>query len=314
MLTIDLDTPPRERWADLAPLAQPARALLDLYERDLGPGAQASMGLISEVASQVLPAETLEELVGVAAVLEVPVERVLLCNLYYDLIKSSVGCSAFAVDLPDGPLHARNLDWWTTGGLLRDHTLVTQFLRRGALRYRLIGWPGFIGCFSGVAPGRFSVTVNAVLSDEPACVAEPVVFLLRRVLDVAPTFDAALSMLRDSPIASDCLLLLCGTQRGEFVVIERTPTRAQVRRPEDGVLFVTNDYRSMPPGTTGSSELTRTSCARGLRLRQLLSAHAVASPSEAFAVLADPGVRMDMTVQHMVLRPVSGACEVQLPE
>lgn len=314
MLTIDLDTPPHERWADLARFAQPARALLELYERDLGPGAQASIGLIAEVARQVLPAETFAELVGVAAALEVPVERVLLCNLYYDLIKSSVGCSAFAVDLPDGPLHARNLDWWTTGGLLRDHTLVTHFVRHGALRYRLVGWPGFIGCFSGVAPGRFSVTLNAVLSDDPACVAEPVVFLLRRVLDIAPDFDAALSMLRDSPIASDCLLLLCGTQRGEFVVIERTPTRAYVRGPENGVVFVTNDYRAMPTGAAGSSELARTSCARGLRLQELLSAHAVTTPSDAFAVLADGGVRMGITVQHMVLRPASGACEVRLPD
>ncbi len=49
--------------------------------------------------------------------------------------------------------------------------------------------PGFVGVFSGVAPGRFAVTLNAVLSAEPPQPATPVVLLLRTVLEHAQTFN-----------------------------------------------------------------------------------------------------------------------------
>jgi hypothetical protein len=314
MFTVDLDAPPRERWAGLAKYAAPARALLDVYERDLGAQAGAAIDLITAAAHEVLSPETLEELEGVARAIDAPFGRVLLCNLYYDLIKASVGCSAFAVDLPGGPLHARNLDWWTTGGLLRTETLVMDFLRAGAVRYRLVGWPGFIGCFSGVAPGRFAVTLNAALSDDPAIVAEPSVFLLRRVLDEADDFDAALAALRDTPMSSDCLLLLTGARPGELVVIERTPRRAAVRNAIDGFVFVTNDYRTLGSRDGLVGELARTSCARAARLEEQLKAARPPTEAHAFHLLEDARVKMGITVQHMVLRAATGHCEVRLPE
>ncbi|MCU0695663.1 MAG: acid ceramidase family protein [Myxococcaceae bacterium] len=314
MLTIDLDRPPRDRWTGLRSWREPALALLELYQRDLGSGATAAMAFITDVARQVLPADTMLELEGVAEALDQPLERVVLCNLYYDLIKSSVGCSAFAVDLPDGPVHGRNLDWWTTGGLLRDHTTTMTFLRAGRVHYRLVGWPGFIGCFTGVAPGRCSVSLNAVLSDDPAIVAEPVVFLLRRVLDSAPHFGAALEMLRDSPVASDALMLLVGTSPRQFAVIERTPRRSHVRLPEGTFITVTNDYRGLGSGEAGLGELARTSCSRMAHLETALTRQTVRSTSEAFSLLENAGVKMGITVQHVVMRASTGECEVRLPK
>lgn len=313
MLTIDLDAPPARRWQPLERWAAPARALLDVYERDLGSNAAAALPIISEAAVQVLPAETLEELEGVAQAIGAAPARVLLCNLYYDLIKASVGCSAFAIDTPDGPLHARNLDWWTSGGLLRDETLVVDCQRHGVTRYTLVGWPGFIGCFSGVAPGRFAVTLNAVLSDDAARVAEPVVFLLRRTLDEAPDWEAAVRSLRDAPIASDCLLLVTGTRRGEMVVIERTPHRAAVRGPERGFVHVTNDYKALRSEHPLAGPLGGSSCARADRLAELVRAGHVTDFDSAFAALSDARVRMEITVQQMVLHAASGRCEVRLP-
>jgi hypothetical protein len=313
MLAIDLDRPASERWRPLERWAAPARALLDVYERDLGSAATDALDLITVAAERVLPTETRAELAGVASVVGDAPARVLLCNLSYDLIKSSVGCSAFALDTPEGPVHARNLDWWTSGGLLRDETLVVDCRRRGATRYKLIGWPGFIGCFSGVAPGRFAVTLNAVLSDDAACIAEPVVFLLRRVLDEAPDWASALRLLRDTHIASDCLLLLTGTRPGELVVIERTPTRAALRWAERGVLHVTNEYRALGSTRPVAGSLGGTSCGRADRLGELLRSGRVRDGESAFAALADPRVRMDITVQQMVLHAASGRCEVRLP-
>lgn len=184
----------------------------------------------------------------------------------------------------------------------------------GGTRYSLVGWPGFIGCFSGVAPGRFAVTLNAVLSDDAPQVAEPVVFLLRRALDEAADWKAALRLLRDTPIASDCLLLLTGVRAGELVVIERTPTRAAVREASGGFVHVTNDYRALRSGPDLAGPLGGTSCARANRLAALLQEGRVKDVDSAFLALADARVKMDLTVQHMVLHAGTGTVEVRLPQ
>lgn len=310
MTPIDLDQPASTRWAPLAERASRARALLDLYERDLGTTVQPLLGTLLELARSVLPNDTFAELEGVATFIDAPLPRVVLGNLYYDVIKAGLGCSAFAVDTPQGPLHARNLDWWTTGGLLRNETALFDCRRNGRTRYQLVGWPGFIGAFSGIAPGRFAVTLNAVISDDAACIAEPVVFLLRRVLDQASSFDEALRVLSTAPIASDCLLLLSGVRDGEFVVIERTPTRVAVRTATDGFIDVTNDYRLLEVTGTAGGELAQTSCRRSERLRERLM---VERPVDAFALLSDERVKMSITVQQMVFCAATGRCDVQLP-
>src|SRR5580658_2391321 len=87
---------------------------------------------------------------------------------------SLMACTAFAIDTPSGPLHARNLDWTSANGRLASETIIVNFRRgeQGPL-YRTIGWPGFVGCLSGVAPGRFAATLNAVMSDDPFALAPP---------------------------------------------------------------------------------------------------------------------------------------------
>ncbi len=313
MISIDLDQPATRRWAVLAPRASSARDLLDVYEKDLGATVQPLLGTLLELARSVLPAETFAELEGVANVIDAPLPRVVLGNLYYDVIKAGLGCSAFAVDTPEGPLHARNLDWWTNGGLLRNETELFDCRRNGRTRYQLVGWPGFIGAFSGVAPGRFAVTLNAVLSDDAACIAEPVVFLLRRVLDQASSFDDALKELSIAPIASDCLLLLSGVREGEFVVVERTPTRVAVRRPTNGFIDVTNDYRLLDVAGPARGELAQTSCRRSERLRERLTIEKPMTTHDALALLSDERVKMTITVQQMVLCAATGRCDVRLP-
>ncbi len=74
------------------------------------------------------------------------------------------------------------------GNLFRKNTGMRWSLWR--IRLVVVGRrPGFVGVFSGVAPGRFAVTLNAVLSAEPPQPATPVVLLLRTVLEHAQTFN-----------------------------------------------------------------------------------------------------------------------------
>ncbi|MEM1118663.1 MAG: carcinine hydrolase/isopenicillin-N N-acyltransferase family protein, partial [Bacteroidota bacterium] len=193
-LTVDLGAPASERWTLPPRLAEQAQALTQAYTAELG-GVDAFGELLTAYASEHVRADHLEEVESIAAQTDQPVEEVLLGNLYYDAVKLVLGCTAFAVDTPDGPLHARNLDWWTENDALSNFTLVTDFVKGGELSFRTVGWPGFVGALSGVAPGRFAVTLNAVLSGEPSAAEASISFLIRSVLEEARTFTEAVERL-----------------------------------------------------------------------------------------------------------------------
>ena len=171
-IEVDLDVAAEERWASLHAWRSSARAVLRFYVTDLG-GLQDFRPMLMSYCEEYVDKEYAAEMRGVARVLDAPEEEVVLANLYYDALKfllgqGSLGCTGFVVSAASGALHARNLDWTTADGLLASETVVFNFRRgRGPILYRIVGWPGFIGCFSGVAPGRFAVTLNAVLSDDP---------------------------------------------------------------------------------------------------------------------------------------------------
>jgi acid ceramidase len=311
-LRIDLDAAPEERWAGLAPFAAEARALVASYTRDLG-GLERWAGPLVAYREAVLGAEVRRELAGVARAIGASDVEVLASNLYYDALKVALGCTAFAVEGAAGPLLARNLDWWSADRLLARTTLVIEACRGERVVYRTVGWPGFIGCLSGVAPGRFAVTLNAVLSSDPPALAPPVVLVLRDALATAPTFDDAVRHLAAAPVASDCLLLVTGTRPGQAVVIERTPTRAALRRPDGAPLVVTNDSRALTTGAAGVTALAETSCGRHDRATARVTAENPRDPDACFAILADSGVRMTLTVQHMVLDAATGAVHLRIP-
>jgi len=215
------------------------------------------------------------EMESLARSMELPLGDVVMCNLYYDALKVVLsrvfGCTAFAIDAPGGILHARNLDWWTENSALARYTTVSHFVGGPAGEFTIVGWPGFVGVFSGVARGRFAITLNAVLSTEPTQLATPVVFLLRTVFEQARTFDDALALLTETPLPCDCLLLLTGIRAGELVVIERTPSRHALRYAKNGYVCVTNGYQALNAGLgSAPSELLATWCQRFERVEVLI--------------------------------------------
>ena len=314
-IQVDLRRPPAERWVELQPYVGNARRLFDQYATDLG-GAAQFHDMIGLYRDTCIEADHAAELSAVADMIGVPSEEALIVNLYYDAIKFVLGCTAFAVDTDRGPLHARNLDWWTENNLLSGSTLDVHVRGAAAGPFHLVSWPGFTGALSGVAPGRFAISLNAVLSNESPAFAPPITYVLRSVFETARTFAEAVDRLMATEIASDCLLLVTGIRLGEMVVVERTPTRAAVRHPDDGRLVVANDYLTLSTSTveTGTEqELQRTSCGRFARATALLGEHAPRNAGECFAVLTDPAVRMRITVQHMVLSAAQGLVDVRLP-
>lgn len=312
-LIVDLRLPPAQRWHLSAAQRTQARELFAIYKEDLGRQVQAA-DLVVQHARPLVRPDHWAEMEALADALDLPLGDVVLCNLYYDLLKVVIGCTAFAVATPGGVLHGRNLDWRTRNAALNRYTAVTRFIGAPAGEFVVIGWPGYVGVFSAVAKGRFAITLNAVLSLEPAQIATPIVFLIRTVLEECRTFDDALQVLAETPIASDCLLLLSGPAEDQLAVIERTPTRHAIRRSAEAV-SVANDYRRIDADTgSASSELLATSRGRLARVEALLSQQLPEAAADCLRYLSDPGVRMGITVQQMVFRPATGDYWLQLPD
>jgi len=313
-IDIDLAQPPGERWAPLGPHVDGARRLLDCYLRDLG-GLGTFAPLLESYAQAFVGADHREEIASIARMVGRPETEVLLGNLYYEAFRQLIGCTAFACDTPDGPIHARNLDWWTEDQILARLTSVVRVQGAAAGPYELVSWPGFIGALSGLAPGRFAISLNAVISSERPTLAPPVVLLIRRAFETCGTFGEAIDLLERSPIAADCLLLVTGTKPGEMVVIERTSTRSAVRGPDAGFVAVTNDYRCLDAAeAVNGNTLHATACGRFDRATQLLREGLPRDSATCLGILGDAAVRMSMTVQQMVMRPCTGDLVVAIPD
>lgn len=158
-------------------------------------------------------------------------------NLSYEF-----ACTSAAGPDPDGPGNRmlRTLDW-RLKGLGRELTAVRREGPAGVF-YDLT-WPGFAGCATGMAPGRFSAAVNQPPSRRrtPSAAldwlinrrvmwrsaAEPPMHLLRRVFEVCKTYEDAAIMLTETPLAVPVIFTLSGARAEDGCVIERAETQAR---------------------------------------------------------------------------------------
>ena len=315
MIQVDLNEASSQRWRLTAEQRDQARELMQLYRHDVGVDYKLASFLV-DAASFVIRPDYWAEMESLASQADVPFADVVVCNCYYDILKVIWGCTAFAVQTDDGPiLHGRNLDWWTENGLLERYSTECRFINGPAGEFSTIGWPGFIGAFSGLAPGRFAVTLNAVLSSDRSAIAEPVVFQLRTLLEQAGGFDEAKRALIGNPLPCDCLLLLSGIDKGDAVVIERTPSRSATRELGDAnFICVTNGYHVLQPNhQPGISILEATSCSRFDRITKLLSEAKPQTLDDCLRHLSDSEIRMNMTVQQMAFCAATGDLAVRYP-
>lgn len=304
---VDLDLPPEERWSSLVKIKNEVHELIQSYLQDFEEADFIFSGI--EMYKEAIISDTyLKEIEGIAAICDFSANEILTANLYYDLLKFYFGCTAYAVYDKGVMRHARNLDWHTDNNILSRYTKIFNFQRRGKTVFKTIGWPGFIGALSGVRPRAFSLTLNAVASQDEPQIAMPVSFLLRDVLENCPSFKEAKSIIEQTPIISDCLILLSGTQKEEKVVLERTPTRSATRTSYEDHIIVTNDYKIITNEVSSGSNILRdTSCGRYDTTQELLREQAPSDASACIDILNNENVMMGITVQQMVFETNTGA-------
>lgn len=309
-LTINLDLPPLSRWDFLQYYQNEIDVLIGYYLKDLG-DVSFFQNAIDYYKSTFIKKDYLQEIQSIGAFSQFSENEILLTNLYYDALKFVFGCTAFAVTNGSSNLHARNLDWWTENDALKKHTKIFHFTRNGETLYSAVSWIGFVGVLSGFKPGKFSVTLNAVSSTESPNLAPPVTLLIRDVLENANSFEEAKGMLSKTEIASDCLLMLVGTQADEMVVIERTPRKYALRYPQNGYLIVTNNYREFANTVKTDDVLQQSSCGRFDRTNELLSIKTPDTAKTCLEILSDNNVKMGITVQQMVFDLANSAITIQ---
>ena len=170
------------------------------------------------------------------------------------------GCTTLARPEGNSPWLARTLDWPFPG--LGRHLEVLR-MRGPAGDFDNVTWPGYAGCLTASAPGRFAATINQapmwrrtqhpwgrpfdMLMNAAGTWRNrsmPPDHLLRHVFETCRTYDAARYWLETAPIARPAIYTLIGCRRIEACVIERTSDGFQTRDTETGAA---NDWLNSAP-------------------------------------------------------------------
>lgn len=228
--------------ADGTPFWQAAHALLDDLERRVGRRRVAALDAVSRrwIARSRSPYGA--ELGTIAARLERPGAHLL--NLSYEWASCTV---AVRPDPSGGVRMLRAFDW-PLEGIGRDMFALCR--SGGAGRWLGLSWPLFVGEVTVLAPSRFAIALNLAppktwfvggrrafppleialnLVERMATRRLPPAHLLRLVAERAENVREAVRMLAETPVARSVIFVVAGLDPAETRVIDRLPTRAEVR-------------------------------------------------------------------------------------
>ena len=319
---VDTDKPWGERFGAIDPeMVKRARRLLDALRGEIPPSALRLAPLINARTGW----RHRRELREMADFTGIDWRWLMIANVSYDLALAYMGCSTVALPTPEGPVLARNMDWWPQD-LLASASCLLRYSRGGRDLFAIAGWPGSVGVVTGMSARGFAVVLNAVLGeDRRRRDGYPVLLFLRKVLEDAAGFEEAVAMLSRQVLFTCGLFTIVGTANDQRVCIERTPTRAELRwgRPDEP-LVATNDYRKLagrPAAKAGADQnFLATGCATACgrydalsRLsKELLAAGRVSTDGLLYA-LSSPDVIQDITAQHVVMQPAAARIELFAP-
>jgi hypothetical protein len=224
---IDCDEGGAERLFDLT--AAGARRLAAIARRSYTPPVVAFLDRRSRQWVARNDSPYVEEIQHIAE--RLPGAGVYALNCHYEW-----ACTTAVV----GPLMMRALDWRLDG---MGKEVVVARHRSPAGSWLNVTWPGFVGVLTALAPGRFAAALNQAPLRRRTYVL-PVDWLidrlkidgtramlpthvLRLAFETCSTYEEAVEVLRDTPIAMPCLYAISGAD-GAACVIERQEESAFV--------------------------------------------------------------------------------------
>jgi predicted choloylglycine hydrolase len=181
-------------------------------------------------------------------------ELLVAANTMFDLkrdLAALFGCSALIVERERSatgqPVFGRNMDYLSLG-YLHEYSLVTIYRPRGKHAFASVGFPGLVGCLSGMNDTGLAVAVlestGADPSEGPVFNSEGIPFAIcyRRLLEECATVRDAEKLLRGMKRTTTNNLAVCDKNGG--AVFEITPSRVVVRPTKDNIGVCTNHFCS----------------------------------------------------------------------
>lgn len=204
-----------------------------------------------------------------------------------------LACSAFAAAGPatlnGHVIIGRNFDFEGPEPFDRDKA-VLFYKPQGKLPFASVAWAGMTGVVTGINAERIYVSINAARTDDKGGDGIPVELLTRELLERARSVDEAVAVIRSHPVMVSDLFLVVDGKTGELAVVERTPTRTEVRRERDTIL-VTNHALTPPLSKDVENDRLRRYLTSGARLRRLGELvnlqRGVIDPRRALEILRD---------------------------
>ena len=204
-----------------------------------------------------------------------------------------LACSGFAAAGPattNGHLIiGRNFDF--EGPEIFDREKSVLFFKpAGKIPFASVAWIGMSGVVTGVNAEGIYVSLNAARTDDKGREGMPVEILVREVLENAHTLDEAIALIKKTQVMVPDFYLLGDGKTGESAVLERSPTRAEVRRSKDETVLTNHALTTAFAGDAENDRLKRylTSGARFRRLDELTKKlHGQIDPKRAVDILRD---------------------------
>ncbi len=149
-----------------------------------------------------LPERYKEELAGLAAGADIPLDRVQLLHAIPERFHCS-GAAAMKDATRDGKLyHTRSLDYALDIGdkkRVQDNAALVVYHPPDGHAYAVVGWAGFLGCVSGMNVKGISIGEMGSRSNDENYAGVPMIFLLREALRQGGTLEEALQVFRKGP-------------------------------------------------------------------------------------------------------------------
>jgi tetratricopeptide (TPR) repeat protein len=204
-----------------------------------------------------------------------------------------LGCTAFAAAgtaTTNGHLIiGRNFDF--EGPEIFDREKSVLFFKpTGKIPFASVAWVGMSGVVTGINAQGIFVSINAARTDDKGHEGMPVEILVREILENAHSLDEAIAMIKKTPVLVPDFYLLGDGKSGESAVVERSPTRVEVRRSRETTLLTNHALSQAFAGDAENDRLKRylTSGARYRRLEELVKKlHGQIDPRRALDVLRD---------------------------
>jgi hypothetical protein len=175
----------------------------------------------------------LEELRGLSDGSGVPLQEL---HRLHAIPERTYSCSSFAAwgrATSKGQLiHMRNLDWSVRAGIQR-FPVVFIVHPAGKRAFLSAGWAGFVGVLTGVNDQQLSIAQIGAKTRKVTFRGEPMVFLMRRVLEEAGDLEAASSLIFQARRTIGANYLLAQANAHYAIVMETTCRYARVFHADD---------------------------------------------------------------------------------